>query len=135
VKLIPIAGALCAVAIVFYSAYMRTYDGVGVVILLVFFAYFLNLKSGRRRGAAALSPTSGAAIHTPIREFANGLACLVAGGLGVASGLRVPDVQGCRDRVNCSGGGHRRVHAVSVARGECVEFESRVGILSAWMRG
>jgi hypothetical protein len=93
VKWIPIAGALCAVAIVFHSAYMRTYDGVGVVILLVFFAYFLNLKSGRRRGAAALSPTSGAAIHTPIREFANGLACLVAGGLGVAIGLRVPDVQ------------------------------------------
>lgn len=57
------------------------------------FAYFLNLKSGSRRGAAALSPTSGEAIHTPIREFAKGLACIVAGAIGVVVGLRVPDVQ------------------------------------------
>jgi hypothetical protein len=53
----------------------------------------LNLKSGSRRGAAALSPTSGEAIHTPIREFAKGLACIVAGAIGVVVGLRVPDVQ------------------------------------------
>ena len=90
-KPIPIAGALCTIAVVFYCAYTRTYDGVGLVILLVFFAYFLNLRTGGRRGGAALSPTSG--IRAPVRELAKGLACLVAGAVGVVIGLRVPDVQ------------------------------------------
>lgn len=93
VKSIPLAGAICAVAVVFYSAYTETYDGVGFVILLVFFVYFLNVKSGSWRGAAALSPTSGAAIHTPVREVAKGLASLVAGAVAVVIGLRVPDVR------------------------------------------
>jgi len=39
-KPIPIAGA---VAVVFYCAYTRSYDGVGVLILLVFF--YLLFKS------------------------------------------------------------------------------------------
>ena len=93
-KPIPIAGALCAVAVVFYCAYTRTYDGVGLVILLVFFAYFLNLKSGGRRGAAALSPTSGEAIHTPIRELAKGLACLLGSiALAAVVGYAVSDMR------------------------------------------
>ena len=92
-KPISIAGALCAVAAVFYCAYTRTYDFVGLVILLVFFAYFLNLKSGRRRGAAALSASSGGAVHSPVRELTKGLACLVAGALGVVIGLQIADVQ------------------------------------------
>jgi hypothetical protein len=92
-KFIPVAGALCAVAVVFYCAYTRSYDGVGLVILLVFFTYFLNLKSGGRSGAAALSPTSGEAIRTPIRELAKALTCLLAGAVGVAIGLRIPRVR------------------------------------------
>lgn len=92
-KPLPIAGVLCAVAVVFYCAYTRTYDGVGLVILLVFFTYFLNLKSSSRRGAAARSPSSGEAIHLPIREFAKGLAFLLAGAIGVVVGLQIPDVQ------------------------------------------
>lgn len=59
VKVIPIAGALCAAAVVFYSAYTRSYDGVGLVILLVFFTYFLNLKSGSGRAASLPSSSSG----------------------------------------------------------------------------
>jgi hypothetical protein len=64
-----------------------------LVILLVFFAYFLNLKFGRRRRAAALSAGSGGAVHSPARELTRGLACLVAGALGVVIGLQIADVQ------------------------------------------
>jgi hypothetical protein len=78
---------------VFYSAYTRSPDAVGIVMLLVFFAYFLNLKSGQRRGNSLLSLTSNEAVGSPIREVAKALACLVAGALGVVIGLRVPDVQ------------------------------------------
>lgn len=92
-KVIPIAGALCAAAVVFYSAYTRSYDGVGLVILLVFFTYFLNLKSGRGRAASLPSSSSGLAVRTPIREFAKGLACLASGAIGVTIGLRIPDVK------------------------------------------
>lgn len=90
-KIIPIGGVLCAVAVVFSSAYTQTADGVGLVILLVFFTYFLNLKSGARGGA--LSPASGAVINSPIRELAKGLACLVLAAVVVAVGLKIPDVR------------------------------------------
>jgi hypothetical protein len=93
VKLIPIASALCAVAAVFYCAYTRTYDFVGLVILLVFFAYFLNLKSEGRRDVSLPSPASVHAVRSPIWEVGKGLACLVAGAVGVVIGLHVPDVQ------------------------------------------
>jgi hypothetical protein len=92
-KWIPIAGALCAIAAVFYCAYTRTYDFVGLLILLVFFAYFFNLKSGGRRGVSLPSPASGLAVRSPIREVGKGLACLAAGAVGVVIGLRVHDVQ------------------------------------------
>ena len=46
VKRVPIAGVFCAIAVVFYCAYTRSHDGVGLAILLVFFTYFLNFKSG-----------------------------------------------------------------------------------------
>jgi hypothetical protein len=45
VRLIQLAGALCVVAILSYCVYTRSYEAASVVILLVFFAYFLNLKS------------------------------------------------------------------------------------------
>jgi hypothetical protein len=92
-KLLPIAGVLCAVAVLFYCAYTRSYEAVSVVILLVFFAYFLNRKSEARGVASFPSPTSGQVVRSPIREVAEGLACLVVGGLGVGIGLRVPGVQ------------------------------------------
>jgi len=41
-KPIPIAGALCTIAVVFNCAYTRTYDGVGLVMLLVFFCLLLK---------------------------------------------------------------------------------------------
>jgi hypothetical protein len=92
-KLLSIAGVFCAIAVVFYCAYTRSPDAVGIVMLLVFFAYFLNLKSGQRRGNSLLSLTSNEAVGSPIREVAKALACLVPGALGVVVGLRVPDVQ------------------------------------------
>jgi hypothetical protein len=90
---LPIAGILCAVGALFYCAYTRSYEAVGPLILLVFFTYFLNLKSSQRRGASLPSPTSGQAVRSPIQEVAKGLACLVVGALGVVIGLRIPDVQ------------------------------------------
>ena len=92
-KIIPIAGALGAVAVIFYCAYTRTYDAVGLVILLVFFTYFLNLKVGGLRGAEALSPARRVATNAPIRELGKGLGCLGGGALGVVVGLGIPEVQ------------------------------------------
>lgn len=90
--LFPIAGALCGVAVVFYCAYTRSYDGVGLVILLVFFSYFLNLKLGSRSGAVVLS-SSYSQGASPLREVVKAVACLVAGAVGVAIGLKIPDIQ------------------------------------------
>jgi hypothetical protein len=125
-KLGPIAGVFCAIAVVFYCAYTRSYDGMGLVILLVFFTYFLNLKSRERSRAAVLSPTSGSASRSPVRELAKGLACIAGGALGVGIGLKIPDVQmGSRDRVVCRGGWNRGFHALSTACIECIAFRWR----------
>jgi hypothetical protein len=93
VRPLQLAGVLCAVAVLFYCAYTRSYEAVSVLILLVFFAYFMNLKSGLRSPAPRLSPASDEAVLSPIRELAKGLAFLVAGGIGVGIGLALPDVR------------------------------------------
>lgn len=59
VRLIQLAGALCVVAILFYCVYSRSYEAASVVILLVFFACFLNLNSLGWGGASLPSPTLG----------------------------------------------------------------------------
>jgi hypothetical protein len=88
------AGVLCAVAVLFYCVYTQSFDAVGLLILLVFFAYFRNLKFGSRGMSSPPSPAAGQVVRfSPLRELAKALGCLVAGGIGVGIGLRIPDVQ------------------------------------------
>ena len=39
-----------------------------------------------------LSPNSGSASRSSVRELAKGLACIVGGALGVGIGMKIPDV-------------------------------------------
>jgi hypothetical protein len=93
-KLFQLAGVLCALAVLFYCVYTRSFDGASIVVLVVFFAYFYNLKLARRSAGSLPSPNSAQVARKPIRELAKGLGCLVGGGaLAGVVGYVVPDVQ------------------------------------------
>jgi hypothetical protein len=95
VKLIRAAVVVCAIAALFYFIYTQSFDVAAGVVLVVFFAFFMNLlKPGVWRFASEPSPTNGRAVRSPIRELAKGLVCLLAGGvLAYGVGSRAPNVQ------------------------------------------
>jgi hypothetical protein len=67
-KAIQLGGALSAVAALFYCVYTRSFDGVGIVILLVFFAYFYNLSYLSYRGGTSFSEC-GRRTAVPLRAL------------------------------------------------------------------
>jgi hypothetical protein len=95
VRLIPVAGVLCWVAVLFYCIYIRNYEAPAFLILVVFFAYFF---SQRRWGGSDKASDPFKFLRqdggSPIRELAKGVGCLVAGSaIAAAAGLTIPNVE------------------------------------------
>jgi len=92
---IRFAMALCWVAALFYSIYVRNYEVPAILILAAFFAYFIS----KRKPSDSKKATDPFKFfrqggNSPVRELAKGLAwiigCLL---LGLGIGSKILDVQ------------------------------------------
>jgi hypothetical protein len=90
-KYIRFGGILIAIAALFYFAYARFYDGVAIVILVAFFAFFKDrLSRGMRRSALLPSPLAKEKIRSPFLEIMKALGCLIGAGIGVGIAAILP---------------------------------------------
>jgi hypothetical protein len=92
---IRFAIALCWVAALFYSIYVRNYEAPAILILVAFFAYFISKrKSGDSEKATDPFKFFRQGGSSPVRELAKGLAWLIGYLLvGLGIGSKIPDVQ------------------------------------------
>lgn len=75
----------------FYCAYARYYDGVAIVILVAFFAFFKDrLSRGMRHGSLLPSPPAKETIRSPGLEIVKALGCLLAAAMGVGIAMTIP---------------------------------------------